>query len=282
MIKTNYHTHSYFCDGHGTPAEIIEEAINKGFSILGFSSHSAFPFADNWHIFPDDHKKYMEEVREAAKTFEGKIDVLCGFEADYISGVTKPSLSVDYKDLNPDYLIGAVHYVSTKDGILGVDDKTENVKKGLEKLFFGNGKKCVQEYFFAEREMLSKCDFTILAHPDLIRKRNGPLNFFNESDSWYRKEIKATADKIKKAGVIAEINTGAISRGAMDDLYPSKEFLSLLHERNVPITISSDSHDKKDLDSNFDRALKAALDAGYTEIAYLDKAGTIKFQKIEL
>ena len=227
MIKANYHTHTLFCDGKGTPLEILEEAVKKGFDIIGFSSHSAWPFADSWHIAPREFQDYIESVMNAKKAFEGKIKVLLGFEAEYIPGITKPSFS-DYRELKPEYLIGSVHYVGTEDGIFGIDDKTEIVQEGIEKFFNGDGKKCVQEYFYLEREMLKKGDFTILGHPDLVRKRNGKHHFFEENDDWYIEELKQTAESAKKAGIIAEINTGAIARKAMDDVYPSGTFLSIV------------------------------------------------------
>ena len=279
MIKANYHTHTQFCDGKGTPLEILEEAVKKGFDIIGFSSHSAWPFADSWHIAPREFQDYIESVMNAKKAFEGKIKVLLGFEAEYIPGITKPSFS-DYRELKPDYLIGSVHYVGTEDGIFGIDDKTELVQEGIEKFFNGDGKKCVQEYFYLEREMLKKGDFTILGHPDLVRKRNGTLRFFEENADWYIEELKQTAESAKKAGIIAEINTGAIARKAMDDVYPSGTFLSILHDKGVPVIISSDAHSKENLDSEFERAYAAARKAGYSETAYLNEKAEILFQKI--
>ena len=67
----------------------------------------------------------------------------------------------------------------------------------------------------------------------------------------------------------------------MDDVYPSSDFLSILHEHGVPITLSSDSHQKEHLDFAFERALDAGIRAGYTEIAYIDEERKIRFQKIE-
>ena len=113
-----------------------------------------------------------------------------------------------------------------------------------------------------------------------MRKNNNALKMFNENDHWYRKEIKATADAIKKSGVIVEVNTGAIARGYMDGVYPSDEFLALLHERNVPVTLSSDSHSKENLDFAFDKALSAVQKAGYKELAYIDSDRNTKFQTI--
>ena len=125
--------------------------------------------------------------------------------------------------------------------------------------------------------MLKEANFNIIGHADLVRKNNEKLCMFNENDSWYREEIKITADEIKKAGVIAEINTGAIARGTMDDVYPSAEFLSLLRERSVPVTINTDCHSPDKIDCGYERALQAALKAGYSELAYIDRN---KFEKL--
>lgn len=282
MLKTNYHTHTEYCDGKGSVEEITETAIEKGFDFLGFSSHSAWPFASDWHIAPREIKKYISDVKKTAEKYRDKIKILCGFEADYIPKITKPSLKNDYSSFNPDFLIGSVHYLVTENGNFTVDDKTENVKAGIDICFNGDGKKCVQEYFKAQREMLSAGDFTIWGHPDLVRKRNGILRFFDEKSDWYINELRETAKIAAKNGAIAEINTGAISRGAMDDVYPSSDFLSILHEHGVPITLSSDSHQKEHLDFAFERALDAGIRAGYTEIAYIDEERKIRFQKIEI
>ena len=61
----NLHTHSIFCDGKNTLEELIQSAIKKGFSVLGFSSHSIYPFAETWHICPkyNRHHRYKMVFR---------------------------------------------------------------------------------------------------------------------------------------------------------------------------------------------------------------------------
>lgn len=127
--------------------------------------------------------------------------------------------------------------------------------------------------------MLRKGDFTIIGHPDLIRKTNCKTHFFNEEDMWYKRELKATAKEIAHAGVISEINTGAIARGYMNDMYPSSYFLSLLHDAGVPVTINSDAHTTGGLDCAFDEAKLRAKKAGYTEYA-VPQAGSVQFYKL--
>ena len=38
-MLANYHTHSVYCDGRDTPAEMAQAAFDLGFGALGFSGH---------------------------------------------------------------------------------------------------------------------------------------------------------------------------------------------------------------------------------------------------
>ena len=282
--KANFHTHTNFCDGKNTAEEMIIAAIEKNFDVLGFSSHCIHPmdpdfykpFDTIWHIPVVDVKAYAEEIRHLKEKYSDKIKIFLGFEADYFEAPGYGSAIPDkaaYAEFAPEYLIGAVHFVNTDKGFYTVDHHAEIIKENLIKLYSKpngeiDGKKAVCDYFEAERELLKKGNFDILAHPDLLRKRNGILKFFSEEESWYKDEIKATAKEIARAGVITEINTGAIARGAMDDTYPSRDFLELLHEYGVPVCIDSDAHTTDGLDCAFDRAAEKARRAGYKELVY--------------
>lgn len=277
MQKINFHTHTTFCDGKDTPERMAQAAFAKGFSVLGFSGHSMFPFAAKWHIAPREHQAYVSSIRKIAADYEGRMSIKCGFEADYVRGICIPDKEF-YSELSPDFLIGSVHYVVTEKGHYSVDSSAERVSRGLEILYRNDGKQAVQDYFEAQRFMLAHGNFEIWGHPDLIRKRNGILHFFDENESWYREELRLTAKAAAAAGVIAEINTGAIARGAMDALYPSDEFLKIIHDEGIPVMINSDAHSADGLDCAFDRAKKAALRAGYTETVWPDggKINTVR------
>lgn len=267
-FKTNYHTHTTFCDGKNSAEEMVKAAIKKEINALGFSGHSMFPFAADWHIATNEHENYVKEIRRLEKKYKNKLDILLGFEADFIPSMCEASFK-RFEIFKPDFLIGSVHYLVNKNGFVTVDESVEGVKLGIERLFNGNGKKAVQEYFYLQRQMLKQNDFTILGHPDLIRKRNGQLKFFDENAGWYKNEIKALVKEISKTNVIVEVNTGGITRGAIDDVYPGSYMLELLCQNNIPITICSDSHCVETIDGAFDIAQKAIKKAGYTQKAVL-------------
>lgn len=170
-------------------------------------------------------------------------------------------------------MIGSVHFANTPKGFYTVDHKAEVIKENLIKLYSKpngeiDGRAAVCDYFQTQREMLQKGNFDIWGHPDLMRKRNGLLKFFDENESWYKEELRLTAMTAAKTNVIAEINTGAIARGAMDDTYPSAEFLEIIYDLGIPVCINSDAHTTDGIDCAFDRAIQLAKKTGYTELVY--------------
>ena len=252
-MKTNYHTHTVWCDGKDCPETMIQAAIEKGFDILGFSSHSAYPDDSVCTIPSANLPAHFNEVRSLAEKYAGRLKVLCGLEADYIPGDTDPDRS-RYAAFSPDYIIGSVHYVVASDGgIVSVDDTPELLMQGIKDHFGGDVSAYLRAYFRQERDMVRMFDFDIVGHPDLVRKFNAKHPYFDENANWYVEALEETADAIAASGKLVEVNTGAISRGWLDDAYPSQGFRTLLRNRGVRFVLSSDSHVADTLDCAFDR-----------------------------
>lgn len=239
MRKVNFHTHTKWCDGADSARAMCEAAVEKGFSALGFSSHVDLI---------RDKEAYVAEIAALKDEFRGRLEVFCGIESEGALGLElRPRL---------DYVIGSFHFVTAPDGTkVAVDHSPARLAEGLAGPYCGDSKRLVQDYFAFEREFVSTCAgrFDFLAHPDLVRKFNAKHPFFDETAKWYRAELEATADAIAAAGVVVEVNTGAISRGWLDDAYPSAEFRTLLRERGVRFLLSADAHSTAALDCAFDR-----------------------------
>lgn len=254
MIKANFHTHTTWCDGKDTPETVIQAAIEKGFSAIGFSSHAMLP--ENlldWVLIPGKAEAYAEEIRSLAEKYADKIKVFCGVEADYVPGGATPDRST-YASIKTDYIIGSVHFVKALDGFsVAVDLSPEDLAKGIKEHFGGSVEEYIRAYFAQEREMVADFDFDIVGHPDLVRKFNVKSPYFDENSPWYVEELVKTADAIAKSGKIVEVNTGAISRGWLDDAYPSSAFRDLLRARGVKFILNSDAHSADAIDCAFDR-----------------------------
>ena len=252
-MKTNYHTHTVWCDGRNTSEEVVVSAMGKGFGVLGFSSHSTFPDDSACTVPAARLPEYFAEVRGLASKYSGRIKILCGVEADYIPGITDPDRS-RYAEFAPDYIIGSVHYVIAPDGSrVPVDHSPELLQEGIRRCFGGDVESYLRTYFAQEREMVERFDFDIVGHPDLCRKFNEKHAYFDERADWYIEELKRTADAFAESGKLVEVNTGAISRGWLDDAYPSAMFRDMLRERGVRFVLNSDSHSADTLDCAFDR-----------------------------
>ena len=235
-MKANLHTHTTWCDGVNTPEEMIVAAIERRFDVLGFSSHSDML---------EDPAAYRAEIYALKAKYAGRLEVRCGVEAEY-----SPLFHRD----GYEYVIGAVHYVRAEDGArVAVDMSPESLREGIAAHFGGSAERFIKAYFAAEREMLKAFDFDIMAHPDLIRKFNAKAPYFDEGAAWYREEVARLAQAIADSGKIVEINTGAISRGWLDDAYPAKEFRELLTTLGVKFIVSSDAHSADALDCEFER-----------------------------
>ena len=261
MQKINFHTHCTHCDGADSAEAMARTAIEKGFSALGFSSHAMWPVTDGCAMRPEAYGAYVREIRDLAVRYADRIHIFCGFEADYVPGISAPDSAV-YGQFAPDYLIGSVHYVATGEGIgVAVDNTPEILREGIDTFFGGDARAYIKAYFAQEREMVAKYDFDIVGHPDLVRKFNGTLRYFDPEADWYRKELELTADAIAASGKIVEINIGAVSRGYLDDPYPSAPFRKLLRDRGVPMLLSSDAHRTTALGAAFERFATPETDA---------------------
>lgn len=253
-MKANYHTHTTWCDGKDSPEAVVLAAIGKGFDAIGFSSHAMLPEDDtSWVLTPEKAPCYAAEVRALAEKYETCIRVLCGVEADYVPGGATPDRSA-YAAISPDYIIGSVHFVAAPDGArVSVDESPESLADGIRSHFAGSAEAYLHAYFAQVREMLLTCDFDVVGHLDLVRKFNLRSPYFDESAPWYLAELDLTADAVAASGKIAEVNTGAISRGWLDDVYPSSAFRDRLRSRGVKFILSADAHAADAIDCAFDR-----------------------------
>ena len=89
--KINLHTHSVFCDGKNTFEELIQSAINKGFTTLGFSSHSLYPGARSWHMPPEKFSEYAKTIIQLKEKYSDIINLQLGYEVDFFQA-SKPDI----------------------------------------------------------------------------------------------------------------------------------------------------------------------------------------------
>ncbi|MCQ2354134.1 MAG: histidinol-phosphatase HisJ family protein [Clostridia bacterium] len=227
------HTHSTYSDGHNTPEEMVRAAIDLGLEKIGISDHSYTDFDEFWCMKKEKIEEYKNCIRELKEKYKDRIEVLLGVEQDYYT--VEPT--DDY-----DYVIGSVHYLKLGDEYVNIDQSTKLLYDAADKYFGGDLMSLIEMYYEKVGEIVDKTGADIIGHFDLIRKFNRDGSLFDEQSARYRAAAKKALDRLIPSGKKFEINTGAISRGYLDDVYPSSEWIEYIRERGGKFILSGDSH----------------------------------------
>ena len=246
------HNHTPLCHhAEGTMEEYIEKALASDTQYFGICDHAPMDFDPKYRMKFDEMQKYESDVLNQKEKYKDKIEILLGYEVDYLQGhMDKRVLHADV-----DYLIGSVHFL---DG-WGFDNPE----------FIGNYEsqdidKIWQKYFDTIEEMAQSKLFDIVGHLDLIKV----FKYMPKGD------ISKIAHKalvaIKNADMVLELNIAGY-RKPVGEPYPSLSLLKQAFELDIPITFSSDAHKPEHVALFNDEIVQMAKEIGYTECAFFRK-----------
>ena len=94
------HTHTFFSDGANSPEEMIDAALEKGLTCIGFSDHSHVDW-DECGMTEENTEAYRREIARLKRSRGAEIEIRCGLERDYYSD----------DDREYDDVIGSVHWM---------------------------------------------------------------------------------------------------------------------------------------------------------------------------
>ncbi len=262
MIKSNFHTHSVYCDGCDSIESIVKRAIEKDFKYLGFSSHSYIKGDDSWTLNESNFNNYVTEVLKVKEKYKDKITILLGIEQDMRSNL------YDYKF---DYVIGSMHSVKKDGKYYPVDLDVSSFKYLLESVYSNDFDALCKDYYNQIKEVAVKTNANIIGHIDLITKYVEKLDISIPTN--YLKYVEDAIKEIIKSAKIFEINTGAIARGYRSEPYPSKDILKIIFDYGGQIMINSDCHNKDYLDCGYDIAVNVAKEVGFKKHVIITDLG---------
>jgi len=262
----NFHMHSLYCDGAGEMTEYVEKAIAEGMPSLGFSSHAPVPFDCAWCMKKENLTAYLKDI-ESLKVNYPSVQLYKGMEVDYIPGVVSPA------DVKPqlDYTVGSIHFVDRfPDGRpWEIDGHHAGFLEGLKIIFNNDIRQVISRYYELTRDMVRTSSPDIVGHLDKIKIQNRDEKFFKETDPWYVAEIEKTLAVIADAGAIVEVNTRGLYQKKSTTPYPSPWILKKIHERNIPVTLSSDAHRPDDIINQFEQTAALLIAIGFRKISIL-------------
>jgi len=259
-MKTNYHTHTPRCKhASGTEREYCERAIEKGYSVLGFTDHCAWPyengFVSSFHMDLDRLPDYVEAVAAVKRAYAGRLEVHLGWECEnypaYMNWLAETKERCGFE-----YLILGNHFDTTDNGgfYFGACRETAHIRRYV--------KMCV--------EGLETGLFEYFAHPDLFLRSYA---VFDEDCRAASRELCQTA---KALNIPMEYNLlGFINcRNHPEWLgYPCASFWEVAAETGVDCIVGTDAHspDRFDDGEAWDRAA-----------AFLDGLGLNRLTRLSL
>ncbi len=263
--KQNLHTHTTYVDGKDSPEDLIVAALEKGFDSIGFSEHSYLTYSNYPHQMPPaDMVRYKAEIGALKQKYKGQIDVFCGLELDYYS-------DVDTAGLN--YLIGSVHYLDCGSGIFTFDRGLDSTRDYINDHFGGESLRFAKKYFETLATFPEKQKIDIIGHFDLIAKNNDTGHFFDENSKEYLDLGFEAIHALRGKCPFFEMSTGAMVNGYRTIPYPQLAFLGEFKRCGFGAVITSDCHNKMNLDGHFDKAREQLLAAGFTSKWILTEHG---------
>jgi len=243
-MRVDLHNHTTLCNhAQGTIEQYIQKAIECGTKYFGFSDHAPMDFDTKYRMGFEDMQKYENDIKEAKQKYKNKIDILLGYEVDYIEG----HIDERVKNADVDYLIGSVHFIE-RWGFDNPEFIKEYQGKDIDEIW--------QKYFDTVTKMLNTQLFDIVGHLDLIKV----FKFMPKSN--ILDIAKETLKAIKQNEMVLEINTAGY-RKPIAQPYPSLELLKEAYRLNIPITFGSDAHEIGQISLNSQKAVKMAKDTGY-------------------
>ncbi len=251
----DYHIHTTLCNhASGDMEEYVERAIQLGLAEIGFSEHMPVMPEPHLCLSYDNLPFYIYRVKSLQDRYSDRITIRLGGEIDMMpekyGEIEKIISTYDF-----DYVIGSIHYLGD-----WPFDQVQYRNRFERDDLYQTYKRFFETVIRASKSGL----YDIAGHIDNL-KRMGYHPPEKIKEFYYR-----AAESFKEMNVTVEINTSGYDYPA-GETYPSTEYLKILREYDIPVTIGSDSHKPSHVGRHFDKAVAVLQEADYNDIAFFDQ-----------
>ncbi len=229
-MDRDYHVHSTYSDGRFL-FQMVRAAAEADLEGVGIADHCSVSdreeIQEQKHLLGFNLDQTYERRREAIERLREETDIAIydGVEMDY-HPEEEGQIRAFLEEAGFQYAIGSVHYLE------GVN---VHVEQYFEQQSDADCEVLVEQYFEHLVALIESELFDIAAHIDLV-ERNPALRGY-ATDAHYRR----VAEAFTNSRTIPELNAGR-ALGEYGEFHPSPEFLDVLAEYEVPVTVGTDSH----------------------------------------
>lgn len=245
----NYHTHTTRCrHAQDAEEEYVQNAIEGGLQILGFSDHSPYWFPgehySTFRMFPDQLEDYCQTVIGLREKYAGKLQIRLGLEVEYYPAYFD-ELMAHLRDTPIEYMLLGQHFIGNEIAEPYSYSATQE-------------ESVLERYCHQVMDAMQTGLFTYIAHPDLIN--------YQGDENIYRKHIGRLCREAKACGIPLEINLLGI-RGQR--MYPNERFWEVAAQEGCTAILGCDAHCAADVCDRSSEKTALALAEKYG-IALLD------------
>ena len=233
---TNYHTHTARCrHATGTEEAYIQTALRNGYTVLGFSDHTPWKYADPHFVsrirmLPEELDGYVQTLSALRERYADRLHIHIGLEAEYFPAYL-PWLSEEMERLGIEYLVFGCHYDTTDETgrYFGRPESGKDLRRYAEQITAG----------------LETGRYACLAHPDICLNRWTAYD--NDAEAACREICAAAA----RTNTPLEYNLAGLTcqnRGDGTLGYTTDFFWKIAAEYPVKALIGCDAHAPEELD----------------------------------
>lgn len=238
---------------------MIESAIAKRFTHFYLSEH--MPRLDRRDMYPEESDitpadlsatfaQYIVEARRLQAKYGDKIDILVGFEGEYIrSEEYEKLLHSTLDNTNFDFWIGSIHYVNS----IPIDYDADTWNKAADSV--GGIDALMTDYFSMTEKMIDRMEPPIIGHLDRIRvfHPNPQLPIKTAYPTAYR-AVERAIERAIEYGALFELNSSAFKKG-LTEPYPHADLVQLIKQKNGKFCLSDDSHSPSQVGQHYEKLL---------------------------
>jgi histidinol-phosphatase (PHP family) len=276
-----------FCEhAKETLRQVLEAASAAGYHTFGVSEHA--PRSQDRFLYATEREKgydlgrlsrefeaYAAAVRQLAREFEGRLDVLCGFEAEVIPTATYRQEMLGHRQrFGFDYMVGSVHYVDeiSIDGLPPEFERALAGRGGLEALAVA--------YYQGVGAMVEALRPEVVGHFDLIRLNAGPEARLDTPP--IRQAAVEALEAVRDANAILDLNTAGYRKG-LGTPYPAPWLVETAHSMDIGFCFGDDSHGPAQVGQGIDEARRYLLENGVPDVTVLTRRdGAIARKRVPL
>ena len=271
MNRTNYHTHTLYCDGRAQMEEFLRFAVAQRFTSFGFSSHAPLPFATAWTMEWDRMNDYLAEFQRMKLRYQDKLELCIGLEIDYLNSQSNPSIE-RFQQLPLDYRIGSVHMLADSLGkLVDIDCPPLHFRELVDRRFRGDVVEVVCRYYHQLNAMLDAGGFDIVGHPDKMHYNASCYRPGLLDESWYDNLVRSYLARIVEKGYIVEVNTKAYED--THTFFPNERYYTFLYNIGAKVQVNSDAHYPDKIANGRQAALQALWNAGFRTVTEWHNGG---------